>query len=183
MGRDPASIASLKDYGRQPITEEELAGFVAELQGNSDRALCVLLGTAIEDTLRAYIHRRLRPGLEADEVKLLFTGDAPLATFSAKIRLGYAMGLYGPKTRDDLDLIRELRNACAHTKRPVSFDLAVFRTPLGRMHCIKDHTETVLEGGNTPRNRFSRACMMTDTRLLEFAVGRFAPDQVPARLP
>jgi hypothetical protein len=52
------------------------------------------------------------------------TGDAPLATFSAKIRLAYALSIFGSSTRDDLDTIREIRNAFAHSTRPLASDPA-----------------------------------------------------------
>jgi DNA-binding MltR family transcriptional regulator len=52
----------------------------------------------------------------------MFLEDAPLATFAARIRIGYALGIYGPKTRDDLTFIRHVRNVFAHTRHAVDFD-------------------------------------------------------------
>lgn len=47
-----------------------------------------------------------------------------LGTFSSKIIIAYAMKIIGPITHSDLNLIKELRNQFAHSRRP--FD---FRTP------------------------------------------------------
>src|ERR1700759_1490847 len=47
---------------------------------------------------------------------------SPLSTFGAKITIGYAMGLYGPLARADLDIIRWVRNQFAHRADPVSFN-------------------------------------------------------------
>ena len=35
--------------------------------------------------------------------------------------MGQAIGLYGQQTRRNLDIIRAIRNAFAHAKRPISF--------------------------------------------------------------
>lgn len=47
--------------------------------------------------------------------------DGPLSSFAAKIKLAFALGLYGPETRDDLDLMRAIRNTFAHSAREVTF--------------------------------------------------------------
>ena len=51
----------------------------------------------------------------------IFDNEGPLATFGAKIKIGYAMGLYGPEIKADLDCIRRIRNYFAHTMRPLTF--------------------------------------------------------------
>src|SRR5262249_54463894 len=51
----------------------------------------------------------------------LFEGMGPLATFSAKIKLGYALGFYGPRTRHDFLIFNEIRNAFAHAPHPLTF--------------------------------------------------------------
>ncbi|MDB5476497.1 MAG: Mannitol repressor [Phenylobacterium sp.] len=145
--------------------------------------MAILVGACVEDSLRDHIRGRLRPDLKASEVSALLDGDAPLATFSAKIRFGYAASLYGPLTRDDLDLIRLIRNTCAHSQRRVSFDLAVFSRPIERLHRIKGHVETVLVGGNTPRNRFIRAAMMIDMALMGLTNGKYKEEDRGFLLP
>jgi hypothetical protein len=44
----------------------------------------------------------------------LLGGDGDIARFSAKIELGFSLGLYGQKTRNDLHYIRKVRNEFAH---------------------------------------------------------------------
>jgi DNA-binding MltR family transcriptional regulator len=46
--------------------------------------------------------------------------EAPL-TFDLKIRLAFALGVFGPDSRDDITLIRHIRNAFAHTKSYIDF--------------------------------------------------------------
>jgi hypothetical protein len=51
------------------------------------------------------------------------TGDrGPLSTFSNKILMGHALRIYDENTRCNLDIVRNIRNAFAHSKRPINFD-------------------------------------------------------------
>ncbi len=43
-------------------------------------------------------------------------------TFALKIRIAYALGVYGPKTRDDLEVVRHVRNFFVHEKGHLTFD-------------------------------------------------------------
>jgi DNA-binding MltR family transcriptional regulator len=42
--------------------------------------------------------------------------------FAVKIRLAYALGVYGPATRDDLEIMRNIRNLFAHDRGHLTFD-------------------------------------------------------------
>ena len=60
--------------------------------------------------------------LGKDREDAIFSGSgAPLSTLSSKIIMGHALGLFGPLTRKDLDIVRSVRNLFAHTALPVSF--------------------------------------------------------------
>jgi hypothetical protein len=48
--------------------------------------------------------------------------NGPLSSFSSKILLGFALGLYGPVVKKDLNVIRNIRNAFAHAMMPITFD-------------------------------------------------------------
>ena len=48
--------------------------------------------------------------------------NAPLATFSARIKACYCLGLISEKTRHDLDIIRNIRNLFAHKLQDLTFD-------------------------------------------------------------
>ncbi|TAL10137.1 MAG: hypothetical protein EPO02_08420, partial [Nitrospirae bacterium] len=78
----------------------------------TDRA-AVILGTAKLDNLLYQVLRRfLLPDVSsADE---LFDGDAPLATFSSRIKLAYRLGLIDKEFARALNLVRKIRNAFAH---------------------------------------------------------------------
>jgi DNA-binding MltR family transcriptional regulator len=47
--------------------------------------------------------------------------NGPISTLAAKIKLGHALGVYAKTLRDDLDLMRHIRNLAAHAKEAVDF--------------------------------------------------------------
>src|SRR4051812_32796495 len=93
--------------------------FLEQLRTESDRG-AVLAGVSyIEELLlRLFMAKLLlTKKLSGD----LFDGSGPLATFSARIKLAYCLGWIGPEMFHDLDLMRRIRNECAHAHTPVKF--------------------------------------------------------------
>jgi hypothetical protein len=86
---------------------------VEDTSHDSDRAAAIVAGSLLETTIERCILQRLLP-MTKNEFALLFKGDSSLATFSAKIRIGYALGLYGPESRDEILKIKDIRNQFAH---------------------------------------------------------------------
>jgi hypothetical protein len=87
-----------------------------------DRGCAIMGGGLVEHYLTQAIKCRLiDPGAElAGE---WFTGtNAPFATFSAKIQLGMAIGIYGPLMHGQLTAIKDIRNVFAHRALPLTFD-------------------------------------------------------------
>jgi DNA-binding MltR family transcriptional regulator len=78
------------------------------------------MSALIEEQLANAIKQELflDDGEEAD----LLENTGPLATFSARIDFGYALGLYGKKAKRDLNLVREIRNAFVHSHRHIDFE-------------------------------------------------------------
>lgn len=52
----------------------------------------------------------------------LFEDRSPLNSFSAKIAMAHALGLYGNETRRNLDILREIRNIFAHDVTLLTFE-------------------------------------------------------------
>ena len=71
----------------------------------------------------------------------------PLSTFSAKIRMGFAMKLYGERTFDDLELLKKLRNLFAHGRLAIDFNTPEVKSAINQFHC---HSR----GERDPRERF-----------------------------
>jgi hypothetical protein len=108
-----------KRLSRQLPSREEHREISKEILNGSDRSVAILLAAEVERFLEFAILSKLMNKENADE---LVSRDGPLATFSRKILIGYAIGLYDPQFRDDLKLIKDMRNDFAHSMSPLSFN-------------------------------------------------------------
>lgn len=85
----------------------------------SDRSAAILASSFLEEILEETIQSFF---IEDQAVDTLFKGYSPLATFSSKIALAYALGLITKEMKQDLDTIRKIRNHFAHNWQDVSFN-------------------------------------------------------------
>jgi hypothetical protein len=123
---------------RRP-TEEEVDTIFHEMTTDSDRGSALLAASMIEDVLKGAIAFHLRPLSESEESDL-FQGTSPLSTFSAKIKIAYAMGIIGKNSRHDLETIKEVRNAFAHGIHVLKFDDPEIAPMVKGLHGLKDIT-------------------------------------------
>jgi DNA-binding MltR family transcriptional regulator len=93
----------------------------------NDRAVALTVTALLEQFLEAAISTHLE--INEDEVRQLFDDDrdGPLSTFSRKIAMGYALGVYDSSMKSVLNLIRQIRNAFAHAKVHLDFDTPEIR--------------------------------------------------------
>src|ERR1019366_4248750 len=153
--------SSLKKFMRKRPDSSDLAKAIQELESDTPRAAAILAATLLEDILLLSLLSAMRP-LSQEEEDRLFVGLAPLSSFSAKIQLGYAIKIYGSKTRHDLDTIREIRNAFAHVVTSISFDTTEISDRCTGFHCLKPPSEAP---GLTSRQRFTLATKIIMTRV------------------
>lgn len=97
-----------KDYGE----------FQENYAGEPDRSVAILAASYIETVLEVHLVRRL---VSHKRVNRMFEGYGPLATFSAKIDLSYAVGLIPEHITDDLHIVRKVRNEFAHCPEKMDF--------------------------------------------------------------
>ena len=146
------SIKALRQFAYVQSTFDDLAdlGTVDQL----DRISGIIQVTHLEDRLIVALSRHMRSLSQSDH-DFLFRGDAPFASFSAKIRLGYALSIFGRSTRNDLDTIREIRNAFAHSTRPLDFSRPVVAACCNLLRACERHP--VLQPAD-PKFRFGATC-------------------------
>ncbi len=128
---------------------------------STDRATALVLGSILEQGLELAILSHCVLGwntLEADvEQKKLFGGgeDSPM-NFGVKIRIAYALGVYGPKTKEDIDTMRHIRNFFAHDRGHLTFDDRDVSALCDQLRWIDDFPwgGIVGEKPGTPRSRY-----------------------------
>jgi hypothetical protein len=92
-----------------------------ELQGESDRAIITVGGSLVEYALEQCIRSRLRLPKEKTEDDVLFTDAGIIGSFYEKTWVSFFLKIIGPETRNNIDLVRKIRNEAAHNMNPVSF--------------------------------------------------------------
>lgn len=141
MSRETAIKALKARMRREPTADEAKDFFIAIRRGN-DRSTAILGASMVEENLKRAILAKLRP-LTNDEKDRLFGPSTPLGSLSAKIKIGYALSLYDRATQQDLDTIREIRNAFAHDLKPLTFATPEIKDLCGCLHLPKDASRSL----------------------------------------
>ncbi len=116
----------------------------------------------------------LRAFLISDEecVDKLMGIDRPLGTLWSRIRLAYCLGLIGPDTYHDLEVIREVRNLFAHRCTPLKLESPRITARLNNLKLRRDeiyNTKTTESDVLTVRNHFETVVLYFVARLIETA--------------
>lgn len=124
------------------------------------RAASIVLATQVEDSLQLAIMNRMIE-LSNEDINRLFGPYTPLGLFDAKIKIGFAFGIFDREVWSNLDRIRTTRNAFAHTGRQISFD-----TPAIADQCRKLSCDPAIQD---PKKRFQTSCLDLIQKFLESA--------------
>jgi hypothetical protein len=106
---------------REHPTDEEQNALVDAMAHGSPVATAILGAAFVEFHLERAIRRRL-PRNDDVTWKELITDKGPLGTLSMKIMMGHALRIYGDDLRDNLDIMRAVRNVFAHAKKLLQFN-------------------------------------------------------------
>ena len=87
---------------------------------SNDRGATLLVTANCDLALTQAVYRVLK--VPDDFRQRLEAEGGPLNTFSQKIMMGRALGVYGEVMQHNLDLLRHMRNAFAHSHVPITFE-------------------------------------------------------------
>jgi DNA-binding MltR family transcriptional regulator len=119
----PGSISTLKRQHMFKLKLPDPKVFLSELNGESDRAAVILASAQLDDLLANAIAMKMTEAndiLIAD-VETIFRPSGPLGSFSARAEVANLFGIIENQTYEQLFILREMRNACAHSKHPITF--------------------------------------------------------------
>lgn len=118
LGRRRAeAIDNLRAAARKSTLDLDAAVFVKALRGESDRGAIILGATMVDDRLRhelGKIAKSTRAQLGGFQKRI----DQ---SFASRIELARNVGLVAPATADLIEVVREMRNACAHGREKLTF--------------------------------------------------------------
>jgi hypothetical protein len=120
-----------------------------------DRFLVIIMAAIIDEGLGEIIQRRLVDHRKT--AKRLFRPEGPLATFSAKIDLGFMLGMYYEEFAKMLHSIREIRNKFAHDMRPLTLESDEVKAKAAAFKFIETRCVPLLKE-RTQRELFISAC-------------------------
>ena len=105
-------------------TTQEVADAVSALAKLKDDRSVAIMGAALAEYQlgRAILNRLVEMKPDEQDSLLDNHGHGALASFSAKIWMGFAIGLYDADERSDLLKIKSVRNRFAHTDIDLQFD-------------------------------------------------------------
>jgi hypothetical protein len=195
MASERGHLKKLKDYARGRSISDLFALENELSYGTSDRAMAVLMAATLEDTLRDWILSHLRQDLDPDDLNRLFGAEGALGTFSSKTMVAYALTIIGPVTQHDLNLIRNVRNQFAHSRRPLKFgikevadvcdhlrfpDLPGVSTPQSYLDSAPNRAEAA--DPKNPRTRYYMTCHNIAYRMVRLSSGAASLDttELPA---
>lgn len=120
------SSSSKKGYIKPPVNPhqepyaDELNSLLESLHEHDDRSLVLTMAAFTEDTLELLLLNYLREPKQAKELVNGF--NAPLGTFSARIKAAYVLGLIHRDGFKTIEILRKIRNKFAHNWDGVSLD-------------------------------------------------------------
>lgn len=135
-GRE-AIVRALKKHSLAKITEATIEAHGTSLQHESDRGTVIMTAAMIEDTLTQALERRFSH-LTRKEIDAMFDFNGPMGTFSAKIKCAQAFGIIDRATRNHVEMVREMRNACAHSQNALTFKDDILRNAVFSMLSEED---------------------------------------------
>jgi hypothetical protein len=122
--RDLAALVGPRPSKDSTSADTFYFGFVGERRAHphDDRAEVLVSATLLEQSLETAIAHKF-PGLTPENQGYLFSDPgAPLWEFDAKIRVAFALGIFGELARADLSAMRKIRNVFAHSRLKISFE-------------------------------------------------------------
>jgi hypothetical protein len=173
--RHQGVLSALSDLigARQTVDHfEDWASQIGDIK--NARGAAILLATEVENRLQVTIERRLT----ISDSRSLFGFDSPVGTFDAKMRMAHALDIIGPVTYGNLYCIKQIRNAFAHARIPISFDTKEISDVCGLFqHVFQMGFQGNMERFDKPedfdflhaRGKYESACMRTANNLVAYA--------------
>lgn len=111
-----------RDLSRTPLSHEESIELLDQFSKSEPAHTVAILGASL---VEHYLETLLRPRFTRHDDILwgdIIGDDGPIGTFSKKITMGYALGIYDAYIEHDLNVVRIVRNAFAHDRHVIDFN-------------------------------------------------------------
>jgi DNA-binding MltR family transcriptional regulator len=96
------------------------SSFLEEFQRETDRGAALVGAALIDERLEQLLHSHFVECKQTGEI--LNGGNAPIGTFSARIKLSFCLGLITELEFKEIEIIRRVRNEFAHKVHGLTFN-------------------------------------------------------------
>lgn len=172
---------SKKGYLKPPVNPHNepyvdgLNSMLESLHEHDDRSMVLNMAAFAEDTLELLLLSYMR---EAKQAKELVNGfNAPLGTFSTRIKAAFVLGLMCKDAYQTLEILRRIRNSFAHNWEGVSLDREdiaslIGQLPRSRMDEIENSRLERYEPSDRERLNYKVTDVLVDLRMLAKALAK-----------
>jgi hypothetical protein len=157
----------LRDLSVNPLTYEEQTALIDAVAAAAHPINSAILGAVlVEHELDTSLRKRMNI-TDDEEWEKIVAESGPLNSFSRKIVLGRTLRIYSDDTRENLDIVRSVRNAFAHSRRIIDFSHHLVCKELDSIKVPKGGTKTY---GSVikypPQQRYVRLCFLLAGELM-----------------
>ena len=164
----------LKRLMRSTPSEEIEQSVVNIMQGNADDRSAALTAATFADTALGLGILVLQPIDPTPDVNALFWNyDAMYGTFYKRISEASARGIIGPKTKENMRIVRLVRNVFAHAMANLTFDTPEISEAC-RILELEGYALHFSTGEREMRYRYCYACDVVFRKLLNWSAMPFA---------
>ena len=126
---------------------------------DSDRSAALVMSAFVDVSLNGVICYALGISSQDSIVSMLISSKAPLNTFDAKISFCASAGLFGEMSKNNLEIIRLVRNTFAHSMADITFCTPEIERACDRLNNESTHQFFIdNESKRKTRYKFGYAC-------------------------
>ena len=135
---------------------EYFSGFLEEFQNETDRGAALVGAALIDQRLERLLKFHFIECKESKEV--LSGGNAPLGSFSSRIKIAFCLGLITELEYKECDYIRRIRNEFAHKVHGLTFND-------NKVHDLCKNLKANNPGSHSARGYFINSVILTSLAL------------------
>lgn len=166
---DPNNLWSLILEAHDSLTVERIAAkqddakfgalMLAFLQATSpdpipDATFVLTISAAVEQALELAISTHFVLDHEGAQRMFDDSQNGPLGTFAAKIKIAYALGIFTKEMKEEIDIIRRIRNAFAHSKNRLSFSSPQIAQACSLLNFFVEHYSYLFQDAVSAKSQF-----------------------------
>lgn len=128
---------SLYDFSRELPPADDFDALISSLSEMDARGAALIIASILDNYLEHAISTSFIE-IGATKFNALFRDrQAPFSSFGNKIRVAHALGVFNDEIRAQLDRIRSIRNAFAHTVQAIDFNHPVVAIECNKLNPSK----------------------------------------------